>query len=547
MNLLFYYKCLHKFHTNFTQLDVSNAFLHGTLQEEVYMEQPQGFKDPLHPTYVCKLHKAIYGLKQAPRAWFQCLSSSLLELGFIASLVDTSLFVYHHGTVQIFLLVYVNDIIITGSDLSIINSMISRLQYQYPLKDLGSLSFFLGIQAHRTSEGLHLSQTKYITDLLHRVNMLGAKPAFSPCSSGSKLSKLAGDPLPDQHEYRSVVGAILYCTLTRPELSFAVNQLCQYMHSPTTTHWTAAKRVLRYLKGSLSHGLSYTRSSAGPLHLQAFCDSDWAGSPDDRRSTSGFGVYLGNCLVSWSAKKQVVVSRSSTESEYRVMAITTAELYWLRMLFKELGVALPHAPVLWCDNVSALALASNPVYHAHTKHIEVDYHFVREKVVNGDIQIKFISTDDQITDIFTKGLSTARFNLLKSKLMVEPSPISLRGDVSVHSPSGQLSITESQAKPGNDATASQRGSEGKSKPGDTATCVQANMVRRQHLINHALQHLQHPNDHAITDYDVSICDCLAASQTKKETQAHADCSPRSQLKDCAAAAPMQKKENQGLS
>jgi hypothetical protein len=319
------------------------------------------------------------------------------------------------------------------------------------------------------------------------------------------------------------------------------------MHSPTTTHWTATKRVLRYVKGSLSHGLSYTRSSVGPLHLQAFCDSDWSGNPDDRRSTSGFGVYLGNCLVSWSAKKQAVVSLSSTESEYRAMAITTAELYWLRMLFKELGVALPHAPVLWCDNVSALTLASNLVYHARTKHIEVDYHFVREKVVNGDIRIKFISTDDPIADIFTKGLSTARFNLLKSKLMVEPSPISLRGDVSVsvHSPLGQLSITVSQAKPGNDAITTQRGSEGKSKPGDTAMYVQANMVRRQHLINHALQHLQHPNNHAITDYDVSIYDCPAVSQTKKETQAHADCSPRSQLKDCAAAAPMQKRKIKG--
>jgi hypothetical protein len=172
------------------------------------------------------LHMSANCIRQFMALWFHCLSSSLLKLGFIASLVDTSLFVYQHGTVQIFLLVYVGDIIITGSDLSIINSMISRLQYQYPLKDLRSLSFFLGIQAHRTSEGMHLSQTKYITDLLHRVNMLRAKPASSPCSSGSKLSKLASDPLPDQHEYMSVVGALLYCTLTRPELSFAMNQLC---------------------------------------------------------------------------------------------------------------------------------------------------------------------------------------------------------------------------------------------------------------------------------------------------------------------------------
>jgi hypothetical protein len=199
------------------------------------------------------------------------------------------------------------------------------------------------------------------------------------------------------------------------------------MHSPSSTHWTAAKRVLRYLKATPSHGLFYSK---GPLQLQAFCDSDWAGSPDDRRSTSGFCVFLGNCLISWSAKKQPVVSRSSTEAEYRSMAIATVELYWLRMLFKDLSIPLLHAPILWCDNVSALALASNPVYHARTKHIEVDYHFVREKVINGDILIKFISTLDQIADIFTKGLSTTRFTLLKSKLLVDSPLISLRGTVS---------------------------------------------------------------------------------------------------------------------
>jgi hypothetical protein len=159
----------------------------------------------------------------------------------------------------------------------------------------------------------------------------------------------------------------------------------------TTTHWAAAKRVLRYLKNTPDHGLLYTK---GPLQLTAYCDSDWAGCPDDRRSTSGFAVFLGNSLVLWSAKKQAVVSCSSTEAEYRSLAITAAELYWLRMLFRDIQVPLPAAPVLWCDNISALALASNPMYHACTKHIEVDYHFVREKVVNRDLRVQFISSKD---------------------------------------------------------------------------------------------------------------------------------------------------------
>jgi hypothetical protein len=332
-----------QFNWEIRQLDVSNAFLHGTLLEEVFMEQPQGFHDKDQPDSVCRLHKAIYGLKQALRAWFTCLSNALIGHGFIASLVDTSLFTFQHGDIKIFILIYVDDIIITGTHSTTIASVISKLQLQFPLKHLGPLHFFLGVQATFSSDGLHLCQTKYISDLLHRTRMLGAKPTKSPCSSGAKLSKFDGEILPDPSEYRHVVGALQYCTLTRPELAFFVNQLCQHMHTPSSAHWTAVKRVLRYLKATPSHGLFYSK---GPLQLQAYCDSDWAGSLDDHRSTSGFCVFLVSCLISWSAKKQPVVSRSSTEGEYRSMTIATVELYWLRMLFKDLSIPLSHAPIL---------------------------------------------------------------------------------------------------------------------------------------------------------------------------------------------------------
>jgi hypothetical protein len=242
------------------------------------------------------------------------------------------------------MLVYVDDIIVTGTNLVVIQSLISQLQKKFPLKDLGPLGFFLGIQAHRIADSLHLCQKKYVTDLLHRTGMLGSKPAHSPCSSTSKLSKYDGEPFLDPLEYRSVVGALQYYTLTRPNLSFAINKLCQHLQAPTSTHWIAAKRVLRYLKHTANHGLLYSK---GSLHLQAFSDSDWAGNPDDRRSTSGFGGFLGNCLVSWSAKKQPVVSRSSTKAEYRFMALTTTELFWIHMLFLELHVPLPVASMLW--------------------------------------------------------------------------------------------------------------------------------------------------------------------------------------------------------
>ncbi|KAF5475788.1 hypothetical protein F2P56_007558, partial [Juglans regia] len=207
--------------------------------------------------------------------------------------------------------------------------------------------------------------------------MAGAKPLSSPTVSGKKLTAHDGLLLKDPSQYRMAVGALQYCTISRPDISYIVNQLCQFMHCPREGHWTALKRVLRYLKGTVDYGLYYSPSS---IELNAYCDSDWAGNPDDRRSSSGYGIFLGNNLVSWSAKKQSVVSRSSTEAEYRSLALVTAELYWMRMLFKELNIVLAKCPLIRCDNIGAIALASNPVFHARTKHIEVDYHFVREKV-----------------------------------------------------------------------------------------------------------------------------------------------------------------------
>jgi hypothetical protein len=299
------------------QLDVSNAFLQGSLAEEVYMEQPQGFVDKHNSGLVCRLHKAIYGLKQAPRAWFTRLSCFLLDLGFVASLVDTSLFIYSHGQVNLYMLVYVDDIILTGTHPSLIAAVIGKLQQEFPLKDLGPLHYFLGIQVTRHNHSIHLCQQKYISELLAKAHMNEAKPATTPCSSGSKLSRHDGEPLPDPTPYRQLVGALQYCTLTRLEIAYSVNQLCQHLHNPSSTHWTAAKRVLRYLTGSADHGLQYTKSQ---LQLNAFCDSDWARCPDDRRSTTGFAIFLGDCLISWYAKKQSVVSRSSTEAEYRSLA-----------------------------------------------------------------------------------------------------------------------------------------------------------------------------------------------------------------------------------
>uniref|UniRef100_A0A2N9ITN0 Reverse transcriptase Ty1/copia-type domain-containing protein n=1 Tax=Fagus sylvatica TaxID=28930 RepID=A0A2N9ITN0_FAGSY len=353
------------------QLDVKNAFLHGTLKEEVYMAQPQG---PLE-----------HGLR--------VLLLQLLQLGFITSAADSSLFIYHHHHVIAYLLLYVDDIVLTSNSISYLDSLILQLRKVFDIKDLGPLHYFLGLQVSRSSDALHVTQTKYASDLLTKHHMVDSKIAHTPCSPNTRLSIHEGELLFDPHGYRSLVGALHYLTFTRPDISFAVHQVCQYMVAPTTTHLTAAKRILRYIKGTLFHGIAFT---PGPLHLSVYSDADWAGDPDDRRSTSGLLVYLGSNPITWSAKKQPTVSRSSTESEYRALATASAEVCWLRTLLKDLGIFLSQPPILWCDNVFALAIASNPVFHARTKHIEVDFHFIRERVLRKDLVVKFVSTNDQL-------------------------------------------------------------------------------------------------------------------------------------------------------
>ena len=207
--------------------------------------------------------------------------------------------------------------------------------------------------------------------------MVGAKPLASPTVASTKLSSTDEELISDPSTYWQIIGALQYCIITCPNISYVFNQLCQYMHRPRTPHWQVMKRVLRYLKGTVNHGLFYTPS---PLQLHTYCDSDWAGNPDDRRSTSGYGVFLGKNLVSWSSKKQNVVSCSNTEAEYRSMALATTEVYWLRMFFKELAIGLVHIPTLCCDNIKTIALFSNPMFYARTKHVKIDYHFIREKV-----------------------------------------------------------------------------------------------------------------------------------------------------------------------
>lgn len=380
------------------------------------MRQPPGYEDKVHPHYLCKLDKALYGLKQAPRAWYSRLSKKLQDLGFVPSKADTSLFFYSRGTYTMFVLVYVDDIIVASSSPQATKALLKDLEKDFALKDLGDLHYFLGIEVKKNSQGLVLSQERYATEVLKRVGMAKCKPTNTPLSTSEKLSSTQGAVLGqnDATQYRSIVGALQYLTLTRPDISFSVNKVCQYLQQPTVDHWSAVKRILRYIQGTVSLGLKINRSAS--TLISAFSDADWAGCVDDRRSTGGFAVFLGSNLVSWSARKQAMVSRSSTEAEYKALANATAEVMWIRKLLDEIGIKQPNAARLWCDNLGATYLSANPVFHARTKHIEIDFHFVREQVAQKLLDIRFISTDDQVADGFTKALPVRRLEMFKNNL-----------------------------------------------------------------------------------------------------------------------------------
>ena len=382
------------------------------------MVQRPGFENQ-DKGLVCKLHKAIYGLKQAPRAWFDKLKSTLISLGFKGSKCDSSLFIYSNHDVTVYMLVYVDDIIVTGTSSTFIKQLISNLHSKFSLTQLGQLDYFLGIEVHHLSDGsLHLTQSKYIRDLLLHAGMAEAKPISSPMVTGCKLTKHGSDHFGEPTLYRSIVGALQYLTITRPEIGFSVNRVCQFMSQPLETHWMAVKRILRYLKGSPSVGLQLQPIPlAKPFTLHGYCDADWASDPDDHRSTSGACVYFGRNLVSWWSRKQPVVSRSSTEAEYRSLALITTELLWIQSLFTELHLPFK-PPTVYCDNQSAVALAYNPVLHARTKHLELDLYFVREKVLSKALVVQHVPAEYQFADILTKALSPTRFLFLRSKLSV---------------------------------------------------------------------------------------------------------------------------------
>ncbi|XP_019256438.1 PREDICTED: uncharacterized protein LOC109234846 [Nicotiana attenuata] len=320
---------------------------------------------------------------------------------------------------MVVLAVYVDDIILTGNDVSAISDLKSYLDEQFKIKDLGILHYFLGIEVSPTPDGLLLNQRKFILDLLAEYKCYEVSPVVSPLDLTLKLQAADGELLPNPELYRSLVGKFNFLTHTRPDLSFAVQHLSQFLQSPRVPHYSAALHVLRFLKGTSDYGIFFNNSSDFALH--GYCDSDWAACPDSRKSVTGFFVLFGGIPVSWKSKKQPVVSLSSAEAEYRALSKLVAEITWMTRLLEDLGVAGMTPVSVFCDNQSALHIARNPVFHERTKHIEVDCHFVRGKLSEGLITLFPVSSTSQLANILTKPLTGLAHHGFLPKLKILPS------------------------------------------------------------------------------------------------------------------------------
>lgn len=393
------------------QMDVKTAFLHGDLNETIYMEQPPGNAVAGQEHLVWHLRKSIYGLKQAPRMWNKKLNEFFLSIGFRRIEADHSIYVYgNRGDHYVAVSVYVDDLLICGQ-LDDVNQTKAKLSTTFDMKDMGDVHWLLGVEITRTADGYMLSQHRYIQSTLKDLNLADCKTVGTPMEPGTHLSnELAGDSdlLPDPTPYRHAVGSLIYLvTCTRPDIAASVSIVSRFLAKPQIRHWEAVKRIYRYLKASSHHALHISAQGNDDViaQLHGYCDADYAGDFDTRRSTTGYTFSLGSGSISWMSKRQPTVALSTTEAEYMAATEAAKEAIWLRSLLSELGYPQADPTILYDDNQSAIALANDPVHHARVKHIDVRHHFVREKIEEGLITLVYCQTDNMHADILTKPLS----------------------------------------------------------------------------------------------------------------------------------------------
>ncbi|KAI3769842.1 hypothetical protein L6452_00956 [Arctium lappa] len=402
-------------HKNFTvfQMYVKTAFLNGILKKEVYVSQPEGFVNHENPNHVYILDKALYGLKQAPRAWYDVLSTFLVKSGFSKGTVDTTLFIKKEKDDIILIQIYVDDIIFGSTSTKYCKNFANLMVSRFQMNLMGEMNFFLGLQVKQFSTGIFINQSKYIRDILRKFQMENSKPIGTPMAPGTKIGSDPSGKAVDIRTYRGMIGSLMYLTSTRPDIMFSTCLCARYQANPKEIHLSAVKRIFWYLKGTADLGLWYTKDTS--FELTTYTDADHAGCMLDRKSTSGHVQFLGDKLVSWGSKKQLCVSTSTAEAEYVAAASCCSQVLWIRTQLREYGFHFNKIPI-YCDSKSAIAITANPVQHTKTKHIDVRYHFIKDNVEKGTIELFFVKTEYQLADLFTKPLDEKRFTFLVSKL-----------------------------------------------------------------------------------------------------------------------------------
>ena len=401
------------------QMDVKTAFLYGAIEEHIYMEQPTGYNQS-SSNLVCKLNKALYGLKQSPRVWYNTISQFLAELGFTA--LSSDLCVFHKaGT---YIAVFVDDLLIVGPSKPEITNIKEKLKHRFHMTDLGPCCYYLGMEITRDRQNrtIYLSQQGYIEKVLKDFNMWESSPNATPMETSAKLEQSDQQyhaTIGDVFWYQSAVGSLMYAMLgTRPDIAFAVSVVSRYASNPSERHKTAVKRIFRYLRGTTNLRLTF---KGDLVYLTGYTDADWAGDRDTRRSTSGYVFNIGSGAISWSSNRQSTVALSTCEAEYIGQTQAAKEAIWLKTLLDQLNPedSSPVATIIYGDNQGAIALAKNPQFHARTKHIDIQHHFIRQKVDEGKIELQYVPTAKQVADGLTKALCKDKFILFRRALGLE--------------------------------------------------------------------------------------------------------------------------------
>lgn len=393
-------------------MDAITAFLHGELNENIYILQPEGFTDGSNK--VCKLKKSMYGLKQSSRVWNEKLNSVLVNFGLTRSNVDQCVYFKIGGESILILAIYVDDILIFSNDHQVEQKLKSELVNNFKIKDMGEASSVLGMRITRDQEAgtISIDQSKYIAEVLTRFGMTDSNPVSTPLDLNQKIS-LEMSPKTESEKremrqvpYQEAIGSIMYAAqVTRPDICFAVSTLSRYNNNPGKPHWNAVKRVMRYLKGTINNKLTYCRNGSG---LTGFCDADWGGDCDYRRSTTGYIFMMQSAAISWNSKKQPTVALSTTEAEFMSMVAAIQESIWIKNFDQEIFNDASISIVLHCDNKSAINLAINNVYHAKTKHIDIKHRFIQEKLAEGRIKLQYLQTNEMIADVMTKPIAAQK-------------------------------------------------------------------------------------------------------------------------------------------